>query len=141
MRKMLTTIAAACGLATTMFAATVNLANLTADRTFADGDVITGRLGSRLKLSIADGATVTLSNASIYLTHNWDSPWAGLTCEGDATIVLVGNNYVWSLCNGYPGIRPAAGRTLTIRGTGSLNAKGLRASAGIGGGYYCAGHR
>ena len=57
------------------------------------------------KISIASGATVTLDGARID-GANFDSrKWAGLTCLGDATIVLKGqNNLVRGYYEDYPGI-------------------------------------
>ena len=55
---------------------------------------ITGTLGAKVKISIADGAAVTLRNADIN-GENWEScSWAGITCMGDATIILKGTNTV-----------------------------------------------
>lgn len=55
------------------------------------------------------------------------------TCEGNATITLVGTNVVNGCGNGYPGIEAGGeGTTLTIKGTGSLTATGGDSAAGIG---------
>lgn len=94
-----------------------------------DGFVITGRLSGNHKISIADGATVTLKGVTIGV-----SDCAGITCEGDATIILDGRNSV-SGSYGYPGIYIAKDKTLTIKGSGSLGAYGRYSGAGIGGGY------
>ena len=48
----------------------------------------TGILGGNYKISIADGATVVLRDAVINGTNSSEYNWAGITCLGDATIVL-----------------------------------------------------
>ena len=59
----------------------VDLSQMTEDYTAADGDTLTGSLPEGLKLSVANNATVVLSNASVvYMKSNY----AGLTCEGNA---------------------------------------------------------
>ncbi len=136
MKKLLTALAAACGLAASTFAATINLANVTADTTLNNGDVAYGTLSRSVKISIAAGATVTISNATINI--GGDDPtikWAGLTCIGSATIMLKGNNTVRGFHPGYPGIYVPEAYTLTIQGSGSLTAYGGAGdAAGIGSG-------
>lgn len=126
-------------------------ASLTSDFEAQDGDVLTGKLANNVKISIADGATVTLSNANINGDANWlSNKHAGLTCEGDATIILADGttNTVLGFYTEYPGIYIPSGKTLTIKGgaagTGKLNAYGGRSGsdpssqgrgAGIGAGY------
>ncbi|MBO7482309.1 MAG: InlB B-repeat-containing protein, partial [Kiritimatiellae bacterium] len=115
----------------------VRLASITGDTTVTDGGVLTGTLGVNCKISIAAGATVTLSDVTINgvdsgLDHMY--PWAGLTCLGDATIILEGKNSVSGFDYGYPGILVPGSHTLTIRGSGSLEARGREHAAGIGGG-------
>jgi hypothetical protein len=98
-----------------------------------------------VKISIADGATVTLKNVNI--TNLGDNcNWAGINCPGDATLVLEGTNEV---CAGrgeygliyYPGIWIAPNKTLTIQGAGYLTAYSggpypdYPYGAGIGGGW------
>ena len=67
--------------------------------------------------------------------------WAGLTCLGDATIVLADGttNTVTNFNRNYPCIQAAEGKTLVIKGgaagTGKLIANNERFGAGIGGGY------
>ena len=132
------TVCAAIVLTTCAWATTVNLSTLSGNKILADGDIVTGALsGLGYRVSIADGATVTLQNVYI-VTNNvvdYKYEWAGITCEGDATIVLSGNNTVHGLGAGRPGIFVPPKKTLTIRGTGSLTAAGNTFSAGIGGGY------
>lgn len=115
-----------------------NLGNVTYDLQHlgADdgGDVLQGTLNSNQKLSINDGGTITLSDATID-RMNSGCEWAGLTCEGSATIILEGDNTVNGFGGGYPGIYVPPGKTLTIKGSGTLNATGNGGGAGIGGGY------
>jgi hypothetical protein len=100
-----------------------------------------------VKITIADGATVTLNGVTINGVHNSSYKWAGITCEGDATIILKdgSKNTVKGFYEDYPGIQAGpTGKTLVIKGedqgTGSLDASpydgGTEHSygAGIGGG-------
>ena len=112
----------------------------------SDGDVLTGTLGGNYKISIANGATVMLSNAVINGVDNENYQWAGLTCEGDCKIVLDegSENSVKGFYRDYPGIYVPDGHTLTIEGSGKLDAVGggtfsdytasVSYGAGIGGG-------
>ena len=114
----------------------VHLDKLTGDYTAQDGDVLTGTLGSNVIISIADGATVMLRNVTINGQDNYKCRWAGITCPGNATIVLEGTNSVKGFYNAHPGIYIAEGKTLTIRGNGSLTASSNGHGAGIGGGNH-----
>ena len=109
------------------------------------GDVLTGRnecylegsdetklYSPNVHITIADGATITLRNATIEKANVSGCSWAGLTCEGDATIILEGTNVVQGLGDNSSGIYVPEGKTLTIRGDGSLSVEGL-SGAGIGG--------
>ena len=109
---------------------TVDLSELSEDYVAQDGDMLTSPLKEKYKISIAQGATVTLSN--VYID-------GGITCLGDATIILADdmNNTVNGLDEGQPGIQAGGmGTTLTIRGeknsTGKLSATGGIGAAGIG---------
>ncbi|MBQ3997833.1 MAG: hypothetical protein II644_00685 [Paludibacteraceae bacterium] len=115
----------------------IDLASLTGNYTAQDKDILTGTLGGNYKISIADGATVVLRDATINGTHGINYQWAGITCKGDATIVLEGENRVKGFMDEYPGILIPKDKTLTIRGLGSLTALTSNGwgSAGIGGGY------
>ena len=135
MKKLLTTLAAAIGLAATTFAATVNLAQVSGNTTLNNGDVAIGTLAGNYKVSIADGATVTLAYVTINGVDDSDYSWAGITCEGDATIILEGANTVKGFYDEYPGIDVPENKTLTIKGDGSLDARSNGWGAGIGGGY------
>ncbi len=117
----------------------VNLSTLTGDYEAQNGDILINTLAGNYKITIADGATVTLRNATINGTNNDSYQWAGITCLGDATIILEGTNIVKGFYENYPGIYVPVGKTLTIQGgiagTGSLNASSNGYAAGIGGGF------
>ena len=127
--------------------ATTTLTASTGDVTLNYGDVLMGTGGDATHVTIADGATVTLINATIpgRASNDKATKWAGITCEGNATIILVGTNYVRGYHTYYPGVQAGPmGTTLTIKGSGSLTATtGLYdytdniegVSAGIGGGW------
>lgn len=110
----------------------------TGDVTLHDGTILTGTGGAYTHVCIADGATVTLSGITLN-GNNWGStPWAGITCLGDATLILAEgttNNVTNEMRfhRDYPGIFVPEGKTLTIQGEGALNVQGVNA-AGIGGG-------
>lgn len=98
--------------------------------------MLTGTLASEVKISIADGAIVTLDGININKEWDFDDGTsAGITCAGSATIILAGENTVSGLGCEYPGIYVPSGKTLTIMGTGSLTASSNGSGAGIGGGY------
>ena len=144
--------------ATLTMAPLTDLSKLTCDYTAQDGDVLTGTLdGStqKYKISIADGATVTLDNATINGVTDGAADaassavaWAGLTCEGNATIIVKDGtvNSVTGFHHYLPGIYVPANKTVTIKGgaagTGVLNVQGSvsaghgnrTAAAGIGAG-------
>ena len=115
----------------------VDLAGLTDDFIAKQGDILTGTLASDSKISIADGATVTLNGVTINGENNNLYKWAGLTCEGNCTIVLAegSTNTLKGFYEYYPGIYVPEGSTLTIEGSGSLEASSNGWGAGIGGGY------
>ena len=113
--------------------------------TLQNGDAVTGLLdgksksSQRLRISIADGASVILKGVDIQGYNDNSFEWAGLTCAGDATIILADGttNVVKGFYENYPGIFIAEGKTLTIQGSGSLTATSGGAAncygAGIGG--------
>lgn len=88
-----------------------------------------------VKVSIADGATVTLQNATINGTSNPSYKWAGITCVGNATLTLDGINNVTGFYDDYPGVYIEPEKTLTIQGSGTLYANSNGWGTGIGGGY------
>lgn len=116
---------------------TVDISKLESNYVAKDGDVLTGTLdGSKqpYMISIAEGATVVLSNAIIKRDNTKNYSWAGITCLGDATIILDGENGVEGFDRDYPGIQPGPeDTTLTIKGEGKLSASS--GAAGIGSGY------
>lgn len=116
----------------------INLAAVTTNTTALNGDTITGTLDTGnypVKISIADNATVTLDGVTISGVNNSSCKWAGLNCEGNATIILKDGttNAVSEFYEFYPGIHVPKDNTLTIQGTGTLNASSSY-GAGIGGG-------
>ena len=115
----------------------VDLSELEGDYVAQDGDILTGTLDGNTqpyKISIADGATVSLSDA-IIKRDSKNHSWAGITCLGDATIILDGENSVEGFYWDYPGIQPGPeGTTLTIKGEGKLTVIGNHGSSGIGSG-------
>ena len=115
---------------------TKDLSTLTGNYQAQNNDMLTGTLSGNYKITIADGATVKLKNVKINENGTWTSgDYAGITCVGDATIILEGTNTVKGFYEDYPGIFAAVGKTLTIKGPGTLNvsSNGIGA-AGIGGG-------
>lgn len=104
--------------------------------TATNGMTISGTLTADVKVSIADGATVTLDGANINNGSKSGSvSCAGITCVGSATINLTGGSIINSSSAGYPGIQAGpSGNTLTIQGAGSLSAQGGSNAPGIGGG-------
>lgn len=113
----------------------IDLAKLPANFLARDGEVLTGMPNANIKITIADGATVTLRNVVIYGENDENCPWAGITAEGDATLVLEATNIVKGFYEEYPGIYVPEGKTLTIRGDGRLDACSNGYAAGIGAGY------
>ena len=124
----------------TMAPPVTDLSKLTGDYTAKNGETLTGTLAGNYKISIAAGATVTLDEVTINGENDYEYAWAGITCEGDATIILKdgSTNTVKGFDANYPGIYVPSGNTLTIKGetkgTGSLNASSNGSGAGIGGG-------
>ena len=108
--------------------------------TVQDGEVLTGTLASNVKISIAapvapaTTTTVTLKDADINGSGTLSGDYAGITCEGNATIILEGTNTVKGFYMSRSGIYIAENKTLTIQGSGSLAATGGGSGAGIGGG-------
>lgn len=111
--------------------------------TTQNGDMLTGTIANRVLISIAANANVALKN----LTIDYEAPSGsnfyfhnpGITCKGNATIILEGTNKVKAFEGDFPGISAATNisnndYTLTIKGDGSLEAIGQMGGAGIGGG-------
>ena len=124
---------------TTVFAAkatTVDLSTLTTDYMLHNGDILKGTLNADVKITIAAGATVTLQDAVIN-RGNYDCTWAGLTCEGSATIKFTGKNKIIGFDDTSSGIYVPEGKTLTIYGINKedeLEARSRGFGAGIGAG-------
>ncbi|MBQ4431619.1 MAG: hypothetical protein II877_08955 [Synergistaceae bacterium] len=115
-------------------AVTVTDISTLTEYTAQDGETITGTAGSEAHITVAAGATITLKNATINSIDTSNS-WAGITCAGDATIILEGTNELKGGYEDYPGIYVPQNATLTIKGSGSLTASSNGFGAGIGGGY------
>ena len=117
---------------------TIDLATVTENCMLKDGALVTGTLGQNVKVSIENGATVTLSGANILGTPLYACQWAGITCMGDATVILASgtDNELRGFYYYNPGISVPWQKTLTIRGDGSLTASSNGYGAGIGGGLY-----
>jgi hypothetical protein len=118
---------------------TVKLDTLSAEYVAVNGDTLTGTLAGSYRISIADGATVTLSGVITQPIENAGIPIAGITCLGNATIVLEDDskNEINGQDENFPGIQAGPeGTTLTIcsgiNGTGELTATGGDYAAGIG---------
>jgi len=110
----------------------VDLAALTADYTAQDGDILTGKLANAVKITVADGASITLKEAYINdegWVYNNGLDFAGITCLGDATITLNDSNSICAFHMRYPALFVPDGHTLTFQGDGILSARSN-------GGYY-----
>ena len=122
-----------CTVIGAQFIRTVKLSTLEDDFVAQDGDVLTGSLAGNHKISIASGATVTLDGVTINGVNDESCSWAGITCLGDATIILKGSNTVKGFFEEYPGIQPGPTNTkFTILGAGSLTASSNGRGSGIG---------
>ena len=101
-----------------------DLATIKADYVASDKETLYGTLDANVKISIADGATVTLDGLTINGVNDANYKWAGITCEGDATIILKegSTNTVMGFYLDAPGIFIPEGKTLVIKGEGSLTA-------------------
>ena len=114
------------------FPVITDLSTVDGNYTALNLETLTGTLAGNYMISIAAGATVTLKDMTIGGTDNSDYQWAGITCLGNATIILEGTNSVEGSSYYYPGIHVPKGSTLTIRGTGSLTSIGQGGGSGIG---------
>ena len=73
---------------TSAWGQTIDLSTITTDYVIPNGATLTGTLQNNVVLTVADNATITLSNVDI----NWNKTWtggdhAGITCD-NATIIL-----------------------------------------------------
>ena len=118
----------------------VTLTSSTGEMTLHNGDILTGTGGTSTHVTIDDGATIMLLNATIpgrAVDNASDTWWAGITCTGDANIILAGGsaNSVRGYHCDFPGIIVPSGKTLTILGNGSLTAtSGTNTAQGYGAG-------
>ena len=118
-REVLFIIALLCAVAQGAWSQNVvNLSTLTSDYVAQNGDVLTGTLETNgknaIKMSIADNAQITLSNANIL--YGYDADMLGLKCEGNATIWLEGDNKIVASPGGCCIQAGPVGTTLTIKG-------------------------
>ncbi len=133
---------------TLVYPQVTDLSTITEDYTASFRETLTGTLGANVKISIADGHTVTLDGVSINASGTWTTgDYAGITCLGDATIVLKDGsaNTVKGFYKDYPGISVPAGKTLVIKGetapgTGSLSASSNASSSDVFSGAGIGGH-
>lgn len=104
----------------------IDLGTVTNAFTVEDGATLTGTLTKEIKITVADGANITLEDVSINEEGEvyMDSPFSGITCLGDATITLSGVNTIRGFNNFYPAIFVPEGHTLTIQGDGELDVSG-----------------
>lgn len=111
---------------------TLDLSTVSSNIIVLSGTTLSGTLGSKVKISIAPGATVTLNGVTIDNSENIDY---GFECMGDATIILAeGTTNTLKSSSFTPGLLAGpAGSTLTIQGEGTLIATGNGGCAGIGG--------
>ena len=112
----------------------INLSTLSEDCVVQNGDMLTGQLATSHQISIASNAIVILNGVDINYGKDLSGSYAGITCQGNATIIMKGTNYVKGFNAGYPGIFVPSGSTLTITGDGTLYALGHDYGAGIGSG-------
>ena len=107
--------------------------------TLNNGDKLIGTVkGSKNNCTIlvAKDAKITLENAQV-LGENNGYKSAGITCLGNCTIVLRGQNVMRGYHENFPGVQVANDEndqkyTLTIQGDGSLDASSSGKGAGIG---------
>ena len=115
----------------------VDLSKLTGDYVAQDGDVLTGTLAGNYKITIVNGAIVTLNNVTINGTNDEAYNWAGITCQGNNIIVLAdgSKNVIKGFNSKMPGIHVPQGSRLIIQGTtGTLDVSSNGNGCGIGGG-------
>ena len=121
---------------------TITLTTEFGSYTLIDGHTLTGTGGPETHISIAEGATVTLSDVIINdITDDMHHLWSGITCEGDATIILA-DGTINNLKGGYwsfPGISVPENKTLTIQGNGTLYSSSNGHGPGIGTDGYSSG--
>ncbi len=97
----------------------IDLSTLTGDHTFVNSQTLTGKLNGNYRILVEDGATVTLNNVTINGNKNYRRP--AIELLGDGGITISGTSTV----KGQPGIYVPENKTLTISGSGTLNAFGI----------------
>ena len=107
-----------------------NIQDGTSTFAYMGGGGCIGSASRDIGITIKANAMITLYDINI--CDITSSGLAAITCEGDATIVLKGSNTMKGGPNA-PAILVPAGKTLTIRGDGSLTAIGENGAAAIGG--------
>ena len=127
------------------FRTPTDLATVATPYTAKNGEILTGKLGGGAantgNVKIEAGATVVLHNVEITsVDKSSGKQYAGIDCEGDATIILSGTNKVKGGASNRSAIYIPKDKTLTLRGSGLLEATGTESGAAIGGGYNYMGH-
>ena len=107
----------------------VDLSALTGDYVAKNDDVLTGTIAGNYKISVTSGATITLKDATI----TGSGSWSGITCLGDATIIITGKNVVNAFGGNYAAINIPSKKTITLKGDGELSASSKNTGAAIGG--------
>lgn len=94
----------------------IDLSTLDSDYTAHDGETLTGTMTEHHKISIEDGATVTLQDVNINLYSRSDNEheYAGIELLGDAKLILSGNNVVSTHHSNYAAIFVPNNKTITI---------------------------
>ena len=112
----------------------VDLSQLRSSYVAQDGDVLTGEYKVNGRISVADGATVTLRNCKILNNQTVVDRHPAIVCKGSATLILKGDNELKGGAGDYPAIYIQQGNTLTIGGYGTLlvSVHGMAAAIGSG---------
>lgn len=94
----------------------IDLSILDSDYTAHDGETLTGTMTEHHKISIEDGATVTLHDVNINLYSYSDNKhqYPGIELLGDAKLILSGNNVVSTHHSNYAAIFVPNSKTITI---------------------------
>lgn len=108
-----------------------DLSTIGTDYVAGNGELLKGILGKAVKISIAANSCVYLQNVTI--SGSTEKDFAGITCEGDATIVLQGSSSIRGFKATCPGIFIPAEHTLCLDGEGTLQVRSNGFSSGIGG--------
>ena len=127
------------------FRTPTDLATVATPYTAKNGEILTGKLGGGAantgNVKIEAGATVVLHNVEITSVNtDGGKQYAGIDCEGNATIILSGTNKVKGGASNRSAIYIPKDKTLTLRGSGLLEATGTENGAAIGGGYNYTNH-